>query len=151
NEVARLYELQDELLLFLAGVAGNVNDAAGIVVVDQSPATEHVIQHAEDGFFIAGDDARGEDDRIVFVHRDAAVIVDGDSRERRHWLGLRTTGENDQALGIEAPDILRADDHAVGNAEAIERMRDLHVVDHAAADEGDFAAHAAGDVDDLLD
>jgi hypothetical protein len=46
---------------------------------------------------------------------------------------------------------LRANDHAVGYAEIFEGVGNFDVVDHAAADEGDFAADAGGDVDDLLD
>jgi len=57
NEILRLHELKDEFLLFLAGVSGNVNDAGGIVVVDESAAAEHVVKHAEDGFFVPGNDA----------------------------------------------------------------------------------------------
>src|SRR5262249_41591656 len=41
NEVFRFHKLEQELLLFLAGVAGNVDRARGIVVVDESAATEH--------------------------------------------------------------------------------------------------------------
>src|SRR6266403_6361021 len=47
NEIFRLHKLQDEFLFFLAGVAGDVNGAGGIVVVDQGAAAEHVIEHAE--------------------------------------------------------------------------------------------------------
>ena len=151
NEIFRLDELQDQFLLFLAGVAGNVNRAGGIVVVDERAAAEHVVQHAEDGLFVAGNDARGKDDAVVFVDGDEAVIVDGDARKGRHRFGLAAAGENDDALGIEIANVLRADDHAVGNAQVIHRVRDFDVVDHAAADEGDFAADAPGDVDDLLD
>ncbi len=54
-------------------------------------------------------------------------------------------------LGIEAANVLRTHHHAVGNAQTIERVRDLHVVDHAAAHERNLAANARRDVDDLLD
>ena len=46
---------------------------------------------------------------------------------------------------------MRANDHAVWDAEIFEGVSDFDVVDHAAADEGDFAANARGDVDNLLD
>ena len=88
NEIFGLNELQEELLFFLAGVAGNVNGAGGIVVVDQGATAEHVVEHAEDGFFVSGNDARGEDDGVVFVDGDEAMIIDGDAGHGRHGLGL---------------------------------------------------------------
>src|ERR1700680_4251007 len=151
NEIAGLDELQDQFLFFLAGVAGNVNGAGGIVVIDQSATAKHVVEHAEDGFFVARNDARGKDDAVVFVDGDEAVIVDGDARKGRHGLGLGGAGENDDGPGIEIANVLWANDHAVGDAQVIHGVRDFDVVDHAAAYEGDFAADAAGDVDDLLD
>src|SRR5580698_11525243 len=151
NKIAGLDELQDQFLFFLAGVAGIVNGAGGIVVIDQSSAAKHVVKHAEDGFFVAGNDARGKDDAVVFVDGDEAVIVDSDARKGRHRLGLAAAGEDHDALGIEIANVLRADDHAVGDAQVVHGVCDLDVVDHAAANEGDFASNASSDVDDLLD
>src|SRR5277367_1289833 len=131
-------------------MTGNVNRAGGIVVIDERAAAEHVVQHAEDGFFVAGNDARGKNDAVVFVDGDEAVIIDGDARKGRHRFGLAATGENDDALGIEIANILRADHHAVRDPQVIHGVRDFYVVDHAAADERDFAADAPGDVDHLL-
>ncbi len=99
---------------------------------------------------VAGNDARGEDDGVVFVDRDETMIVDGDARHRGHRLGLAAAGEHDDATRVEAANVLRADHHAVGNAQVAHRMRDFDIVHHAAADEGDFAVDARGDVDDLL-
>ena len=79
-------------MFFLASVAGNVDGATGIVVVDQGAAAEHVVEHAEDGLFVSGDDAGGEDDRVVFIYGHEAVIVDGDARERGHRFGLTAAG-----------------------------------------------------------
>src|SRR5260370_26783441 len=64
---------------------------------------------------------------------------------------MTDAGKDAQALGGEAADVLRANDHAVRDAEILEGVGDLDVVDHAAADEGDFAADTGSDVDDLLD
>ncbi len=88
NEVARAHEIQEHLLLFLAGVAGNVDRAAVVVVIHERALAEHVVQHPENGFFVAGNDARGEDHGVAFVEREQAMIVHGDARERRHGLGL---------------------------------------------------------------
>ncbi len=117
DEIFWLAELEDELLLFLAGVAGDVDGSTGIVVIDECAAAEHVVEHAEDGLVVAGDDAGGEDDGVVFVYRDEAVIVHGDARHRGHRLGLAAAGEHDDAARVEAADVLRADHHTVGNAQ----------------------------------
>jgi len=151
NEILRLDELQNQFLFLLAGVAGNVNGAGGIVVIDESAAAEHVVEHAEDGFFVSGNDARGKNDAVVFVDGDEAVIVDGDARKGRHRFGLAAAGKNDDALGIKIANVLRANNHAVGDAQIIHGVRDLDVIDHASADESNFATNASGDVDDLLD
>src|SRR5579859_432920 len=150
NEIARFDELQNQFLLFLRGVAGDVNRAAGIVVIDERATAEHVIEHAENGFFIARNDARGKDDGVVFVDGNEAVVVHGDARKRGHGLSLAAAGENDDALRIERADVLRADDHAVGNVQYFQGVRDFDVVHHTAANEGDFTIDASGDVNDLL-
>src|SRR5882724_10874996 len=100
NEIFRFYQLKDEFLFFLAGVAGNVNDPGGIVVVDQSAASEHVVQHPEDGFFVPRNDARRKNDRVVFVDGNESVIIDSDAGERRHGFGLRAGSENDDFARI---------------------------------------------------
>src|SRR3989454_10405061 len=81
NEIFRLHEVQQKFLFFLARVTGNVDDSCRIIVINQRTAPEHVVQHAENGFFISGNDARGENDAVVFVHGDEAVIVYGNARE----------------------------------------------------------------------
>src|SRR5580704_12099709 len=140
NEIFRLDELEDQFLFFLAGVAGNVNGASGIVIVDKRATAEHVVEHAKDGFFIAGNDARGKNDAVVFVDGNEAVVIDGDARKGRHRFGLAAAGKNDDALGIEVANVLRADNHAVRNAQIVHRVRDFDVVDHASADESDLAS-----------
>ena len=131
-------------------MAGNVDDSAGIVVINQRAPPEHVIQHAENGFFIPRNDARGKNHAVVFIHGNKPVIVHGDSRKRRHRLRLAATCQNNDALRIESANVLRANDHSIRNLQNFQGVRDLHVVDHAAPDERHFAAHARPNVDDLL-
>src|SRR5579885_117796 len=151
DEIARLDELENELLFFLAGVPGNMDDAGGIVVVNERAAAEHVVKHAVDGLFVAGDDTGGEDDGVVFIDGNKAVIVHRDAGERGHRLGLRAAGENDDPAGVEAANILRANDHAIRNLKITKRVGDFDIIDHAAADKSDFAVDALSDVNDLLD
>src|SRR5260370_36583838 len=130
NEILWLYQVQDKFWFFLAGVAGDVNGAAGVVVIDERAATEHVVEHAENGFFVSGNDAGREDDAVVFVDGDEAMIVDRDAGKRGHGLGLAAAGENDQAFGVEAANVLRADDHAGGDGEEFGRMGDFALWSH---------------------
>ena len=58
NEVARLDQVDDQLQLFLAGVSADVHRRLRAIVVDDVRiAPEEVIDHAIDGFLIAGNDA----------------------------------------------------------------------------------------------
>src|SRR5712692_226550 len=150
NEILRLDELQDQFLLFLAGVAGNVNRSAGIVVVDERPAPEHVVKHPENRFLIPRNDARGKNHAVIFVHGNEAVIVHRDPRKRRHRLSLAAARQNDQPLRVKPANVLRPHHYSVGNPQIFQRVRDLHVVDHAPANEGHLTPHALGDVDHLL-
>src|SRR6266404_5556969 len=150
NKIFRPHELQQEFLLFLAGVPGNVDDSGRIIVINQRAAPEHVVQHTENGFFISGDDSRGENDAVVFIHGDEAMIVHGDARQRRHRFCLRSAGENNDALWVKPANVLLAHHYSVGDAQQFERVRYLDVIDHAAADKGNFAVHPRSDVNDLL-
>ncbi len=59
--------------------------------------------------------------------------------------------KDDQFFRRERIDVLRAHHESIGNAQAVHAVGDFDVIDHAAADEGDFAAGRGGDVHDLLD
>src|SRR6516225_2136702 len=150
NEVFRFNQLQNELLLFLAGMAGNVDDAGGIVVVHERATPEHVIQHAENGLFVSGYDARGKNDCVVLIDTNKSMIVHGDARKGRHRLGLRAGSQDDDFARIERSNILRTHNHAIGNAQVFQVVRDFDVIHHAAADKGHFAADARSNVNDLL-
>src|SRR2546430_10899633 len=67
NEIFWFYQLQQKFLLFLAGVTRNVDDAGGVVVIDERAASKHVIEHAEDGFFVSWNNARRKDHGVVLV------------------------------------------------------------------------------------
>src|SRR5271156_1832057 len=152
NEVFRLHQLQQDLHLFLAGVAGDVDRGrTPAFVIDQHATAEQVIDHAENVLFVSWDYPRGENDGVILFDGHEAVIVHGDARERGERLGLRSAGQHHQLLRIEAFNILRTNDAAIGNAQFAEFVRDFDVVDHAAADDADFAADHPRNVNDLLD
>src|SRR5690242_14322959 len=109
-----------------------------------------MIEHAKNGSFIAGNDARGKNYRVVFVHGNVAVVVHSDARKRGHRLGLAAAGKNHEPFGVKSANVLRPHDHAVRNAQKVQRVGNLDVVDHAASHKGHFAVDAHGDVDHLL-
>jgi hypothetical protein len=89
-----------------------------------------------DGLLVAGI-ARGDDDGVVVLHLDVAVIVDRDARvppsarpairrEHEHVLGRK-------------PDFRIGNLHAAGDLEVAEPLRDLRVLHHPAAHERDLA------------
>ena len=82
HEVARPGEGQHPSEIVLAGVTGDVQ--AGIARrVDARPAPAHVVDHVADLTLVAGNDARRQDHRVVRAHMDGAVVVHGDTGERR--------------------------------------------------------------------
>ena len=90
NEILRLHQVDDQLQFFLAGVSADVDRRRGAVFVNHVRlAAEQVVDHAVDGLLVAGNDARGEHDRVAFLDFGVLVIVDGGARERRHGLALR--------------------------------------------------------------
>src|SRR5579885_877860 len=151
NEVARLHQVDDELQFFLAGVPADVHRRRRAVLVDDvGLAPEQVIDHAVDGLFIAGNDARGEHDRIAFFNLGVLVIVDGRARQGRHGFALRAADQDADLLRRKVLHFARVNKQA---------LRDLHVAQvfgdfgrgvHGAPDEGDLAAVLPGEFDGKL-
>src|SRR5258708_19301985 len=116
NEVARAHEIQEHFLLFLTAMAGNMDRASIVVVIHERAFAEHVVQHPENGFFIAGNDARGENHGVAFVESEQAVVIDGDARERGHGLGLAAANEDNKFLRRERIGFLRPNHKTVTNS-----------------------------------
>ena len=54
DEVARTHQVEHQLLLFLAGVPRNVQQAPAIVVIHQRLAAVHMIEHPKNRFLVPG-------------------------------------------------------------------------------------------------
>ena len=78
------------------------------------------------------------------------VVVDGDARQRRLRLSLRAGADADDVLRRVVADVAVADLHAGRDPQVAEPLRDLRVVDHAAADERDLAIELRRQVDEDL-
>ena len=116
DEVARLDQIDDELEFFLAGVSADVDRRRSAVFIDDvSLAAEQVIDHAVDGFLVAGDDAAGEDDSIPLFNFGVLVIVDGGAGERRHRLALGAADQHADLFRREILHLARIDHQAFGD------------------------------------
>jgi hypothetical protein len=151
HEIARPHQVEHQLHFLHAGVPGDVQRRVHAAVHDVGPAARHVVDHAEDGLLIAGNDARAQNHRVAPVHGDLFVVVDGHARERRHRLALSARNEDGDFVGRKVHDILRAKQNPVGNIEQAERMGDFGDRDHAAADYGDTASVFLGEIEHQLD
>ena len=81
---------------------------------------------------------------------DVPVVVDGDPRQRRLRLALRPGADADDVLRRVAADVAVANLHAGRDPQVAEPLRDLRVVDHAAADERDLAVELRREIDEDL-
>ena len=91
------------------------------------------------------------------------ITVSRSSSVSRRWLSTATRESEDIGSawlpltittifsGGKRIDVLRANHQAVRNAQAVHAVGQFHVIDHAAADEGNFPPRSGRDVNDLLD
>ena len=152
DEILRPHQVDDELQFFLAGVSADVHRRVRAVVVDDVRfAAEQVVHHAEDGFFVAGDDARRQYDGVALFDFGVLVVVHRRPRQRRHGLALRAADEDADFLGREVLHFAGMNQHAFGDLDITQVFGDLGGILHGAADETDFAAVLARHVDGQLD
>ncbi len=111
-------EVDHQPELFLAAVAGDVDEAGVSVVVDDvGVAALEVVDHAIDGLLVAGDDARAEQDGVACVNVGELVVVDGGPAERAHGLALGAADHDEELVGRVLLDLAGVDDEAGGQIE----------------------------------
>ena len=141
NEVFRFDQVDDELEFVLAGVPADVDGRRSSVLVDDvGLAAKEVIDHAVDGFLVAGDDAARKHDGIALFDFGVLVIIDGGARQGRHGLALRAADQHADFFGREILHLPGIDHEAVGDFDVAEVFGDFGGVVHGAAEECDFAA-----------
>jgi hypothetical protein len=113
-------------------------------------ALGEVVHHAEDGFLIAGDDARAENDSVARLDGEVLVIINGDAGEGGHGFALGSGDQDSELRGGAFHGVLGAEENAVRYVEKAEIVGDFRDRDHGASDDRDFAAELLGEVDDLL-
>src|SRR5207237_3426763 len=146
HEETRANQVQHQFHFFHTGMAGNVEGRVHVPVQDIGAAPRHVVDHAEDGLLVAGDDARAEHHGVALFHRDMFVVVHGHARERRHRLALGAGDQEGNLIGGPVHGVLRPEQDAVGNLQQPQRMRDLGNRHHTSADYGDAAAVFLGQI-----
>ena len=151
NEVPRTHKVQQKFLFFLARVPRDVDRSAVIVVVNQRALAEHMVQHAENGFFISGNNARREDHRVPLIESEQPVRIYCDARKGRHRLRLAAAHQDHQFFRRIRPNILCPHYQPVRNAQPVHAVRDLDVVHHAPPNEADLAPGGRRNIHDLLD
>src|SRR5713101_8042007 len=126
NKISRLHQVDDQLELFLAGVSAHVNRWGRAVFVNHMRLTaEYVINHAVNAFFVAGDNAGREHDRIARFDARVLVVIHGGAGEGGHGLALRTANENGYLFRRVILQIARMNQHSVGNLNVSQILCDL--------------------------
>src|ERR1700674_468115 len=152
DEIFRPYEVDDELQFFLAAVSADVNRRVRAVVIDDECfASEQVVHHAVDGFFVTGNNARRQHDGIAFFDFGVLVVIHRRPRQRGHRFALRAADEDAHFLRRKVLHFTGMDQHAFGNLDIPEVFGDLGRILHGAAEETDFAAVLPRHVDGQLD
>ena len=102
NEILGSNQIEHEPQLLGAGVPGDVDGRlAPVVVMDAGAAAIKVVNHAEDGLLVTGNDARGNDDFVVGLNREPAVVVHGHAGERRHgFVCIMNAKLGEDGLGV---------------------------------------------------
>ena len=90
------------------------------------------------------------DDRVALPDLHLAVVAVGHARERRHRLALRAGAEHGDLVVAQLVEVGRLDQRALLDVGVAEVARDVEVLDHRAAHDGDLAAAGLGGVDDAL-
>lgn len=103
-----------------------------------------------DGVLVSGDERGSQDDRVPGFDVDLVVPV-GHAAQGGHGLALGAGAHQDDFVGGQRLEVARVHEQVAGDFEVAELPGDVHVADHGAAHEGDFAAVGLGRVEDLLD
>ena len=143
-------EGENELLLLLAGVAGNMHVVHGFID-DLRAQQKQAVHHLGDHLLIAGDGGGGDDDEVPRAHMHVAVAGRGHAGERAQRLALAAGGDEHDLLRRILVQLLDVDEHPFGSVQVSQLQGHLGVVGHAAAAHCHLAAVLHRQVDDLLD
>src|ERR1700739_4280642 len=140
DEELGAHKIDEEAQLFLAAVAADVDEAVGTVVEDDVGfAAAEMVDDAEDAFFVAGDDARAENDGVAGINVGVLVVVDSGAAEGTHGLTLGAAYEEHQLVGRVVAHLARIDDEARRDFDIAQILRDFGALHHGAAEDDGLA------------
>ena len=150
HHVAWADQVEHQLELLLVTMAGGVNRrlAGGD---DAASDLEEAVDGLPHRSLVAGDRRGRENDSVAVAQLDRRVVVVCHSPERRQWLPLGASGDDDQLVVRPVLHLVRRHQQAFGNLDVTERAADVDVLSHRASDERHLARQRGGGVDDLLD
>ncbi|CAH0327150.1 hypothetical protein SRABI128_05814 [Microbacterium sp. Bi128] len=111
---------------------------------------QQAVDDAEDGVFVARDQAGREDDGVPLAADDAVVAV-GHAGQGGHGLTLGAGGHQHNPVVRQVVDVLDVDQDPGRDLQVAQFRGDGHVPDHGAAHEGNLAVVVGGGVENLLD
>jgi len=148
DEIPRPYQVDNQPQFFLAGVAAYVDRGGrAVVIYDMSLAAEEVVDQAIDGLLVAGNDARGEHDRVMLFDSGVLVIIDRGAGECGHRLALGAADENTDFLRRKILHLAGMNQQAFGNVEVAQILGDFGRAVHRAANERHFPSVLKGQID----
>ena len=118
-------------------------------VDDLGAAAVEVVDRSGDRLLVAGDRPGTEDDGVLRDDLDVRVLTDGHPAEDRGRLALAAGGQEDELFRWDVLALAQVDQRALGGVEIADVRGDPEVLVHAPAGDGDLAAEAVGDQDDL--
>ncbi len=150
DEVLRADEIQQQLLLLLAGVARDVYRCNFFVDHVCAPLDE-AIDRAVDHLLVAGDGVSRDDHRIAAHNFELPVPAGSHPRQGRRRFTLSAGGDDHRLLWRQTVHLLQANEHVRGYFQVSQLASHPHVLNHRPPGDGhpSFVAHGA--VDHLLD
>ena len=88
HEVARADQIEDQLQLLAAGVAGNMQARAHIAIEHLRAASVQVIDHLEDRTLVPGNHLGAKGHDVAVFNVDQVVLADSGASQRRTRLAL---------------------------------------------------------------
>ena len=141
---------QHQLLLFLAGVAGNMG-IVHVFVNDLCAQGQKAVDHLGHGLFVAGDGAGRDNDKVSGTDLDGTVAGLRHTGQSGQRFTLAAGGDKDNLFRRVFVDLLDINQHIIRRMQIPQLPRHFGVGNHAAAIDGHLAAILNGQVNDLLD
>ena len=149
DEELRLRECEHHLLLFLAGVAGDVQIGVP-VVYDLRALVEQLIDNAAYHILIAGNSGCGDDNTVARIDIYLLMLGKSHAVERGHRLALTAGGYDDGLIARQLVYLVDVHHDVLRDIHISENGSDVQDVLHAAPGYADLAVILCRDVYDLL-